>query len=126
MCKANMAMLANESKEGFTVRNLMLVAVLATAAIPAYGQHPAGIGIDAGWGNFDNDVTDANAWLAGFRAGYNLLNWLELEGQVLGGGPGAGAVGAAEGPEPGADAPGQHEHEGPGRDVEREHAVEIV
>ena len=68
------------------MRTLIVVAVaLATAAIPVYAQHPASIGIDAGWGNFDDDVTDANAWLAGFRAGYNLVNWLELEGQVLGG-----------------------------------------
>ena len=64
---------------------IVIPIMLAMAALPVYGQHQASIGIDAGWGNFDEDVTDANAWLAGFRAGYNLLNWLELEGQVLGG-----------------------------------------
>jgi opacity protein-like surface antigen len=68
------------------MKNLVVVAaMLVSAALPGYAQHQAGIGIDAGWATFAEDVTDANAWLAGFRAGYSLRNWLELEGQFLGG-----------------------------------------
>jgi opacity protein-like surface antigen len=86
MGKVNTAMLERKSKEGFTVKRLIVIPImLSMAVLPVYGQQKASIGIDAGWGNFDEDVTDANAWLAGFRAGYYALNWLELEGQFLGG-----------------------------------------
>jgi opacity protein-like surface antigen len=54
-------------------------------AAPAWAQHQAEIGIDAGWMSFDSDVADANAWRLGFRAGYYITDWVEFEGQVLGG-----------------------------------------
>jgi len=63
---------------------VVAAAILILAAVPAFGQHPANIGIDVGWANLDKDVTGANAWQLGFRAGYFALSWLEIEGQVAG------------------------------------------
>src|SRR5262245_20023487 len=59
--------------------------LLALVSIPAHGQHQASVGVDAGWANFDKDVTGANAWMLGFRASCFLQQWLELEGQITGG-----------------------------------------
>lgn len=63
---------------------LAALIILVLVAIPAFGQHPAAIGIDAGWTGFSDEVTDANGWRLGFRAGVYLWNWVELEGQVAG------------------------------------------
>ena len=64
--------------------------VLATAVIllltekPAHAQYRSEIGIDAGWTSFDSDVTGSDAWRLGFRAGYAVTDWFEVEGQFAG------------------------------------------
>jgi hypothetical protein len=44
----------------------------------------AEFGVDAGWTNLADDISGADAWRLGFRAGYAFLNWLQVEGQVAG------------------------------------------
>src|SRR5262245_12733301 len=67
-----------------TVFILTAAITLLLIAIPAFGQRPASIGIDAGWTRFSDDVTDANGWRLGFRGGVYLWSWVELEGQFTG------------------------------------------
>jgi opacity protein-like surface antigen len=69
------------------MRNVFILTIamsLTLVAVPAFGQHPAEIGVDAGWTRFPGDVSDANGWRAGFRAGFYIRNWIELEGQMTG------------------------------------------
>jgi opacity protein-like surface antigen len=78
-------------KESFVVAT---VAIILFAANPALAQYRAEIGVDAGWTGLDDDISGADAWRLGFRAGYAFLNWLQIEGQVAGshGSEGAGSV----------------------------------
>jgi opacity protein-like surface antigen len=63
---------------------LAIITILYLSAAPAFAQHPAEIGFDAGWTGFDEDVIDGSGWRLGFRAGFYLWDWVELEGQVSG------------------------------------------
>ena len=49
MAKVNTAMLEKKSKEGLTVKRLIVIPIMvAMAALPVYGQQKTSIGIDAG------------------------------------------------------------------------------
>jgi opacity protein-like surface antigen len=69
------------------MRNVLILAsvmIVVFSGMPAFAQHPAEIGVDAGWTGFDEDVTNGNGWRVGFRAGVYVWDWIQLEGQVAG------------------------------------------
>src|SRR5262245_7769341 len=63
---------------------LAAVVVMTLATIPALGKRHAEIGVDGGWTSFDDEITNANGWRVGFRAGFYVWNWIEIEGQMMG------------------------------------------
>jgi opacity protein-like surface antigen len=63
---------------------VVLASVLILNAVPSHAQHQAEIGIDAGWTHLDDFVANANAWRVGFRAGYHIQDWVEIEAQMAG------------------------------------------
>ena len=69
-------------KKLFILATVLVLMILS--ATPAFAQHPAEIGVDAGWTGFDEDITNGNAWRLGFRAGCYVWKWVQLEGQLTG------------------------------------------